>query len=48
MTIDTDYLSEFLVGLFWVENTGPDDLVFLCCGTPPGPGPDEAIVWTET
>lgn len=20
---------------FWVENTGPDDLVFLCCGTPP-------------
>ncbi len=30
---------------FWVENTGPGDLVFLCCGTPPWPGPDEAIVW---
>ena len=30
---------------FWVENTGLDELVFLCCGTPPWPGPDEAIVW---
>ena len=30
---------------FWVVNTGPDDLVFLCCGTPPWPGNDEAIVW---
>ena len=30
---------------FWVENIGPDDLVFLCCGTPPWPGNDEAIVW---
>lgn len=30
---------------FWVENTGLDDLVFLCCGTPPWPGQDEAIVW---
>jgi mannose-6-phosphate isomerase-like protein (cupin superfamily) len=33
---------------FWVENTGQDDLIFLCCGTPPWPGPDEAIVWEET
>jgi len=32
---------------FWVENTGPDDLVFLCCGTPPWPGHDEAIIWEE-
>jgi len=30
---------------FWVENTGPGDLVFLCCGTPPWPGADEAVVW---
>lgn len=30
---------------FWVENTGADDLVFLCCGTPPWPGPDEAQMW---
>lgn len=30
---------------FWVENTGQADLVFLCCGTPPWPGEDEAIVW---
>jgi len=33
---------------FWVENTGPDDLVFLCCGTPPWPGHDEAIVWENS
>ena len=32
---------------FWVENTGPNDLVFLCCGTPPWPGPDEVVVWGE-
>ena len=32
---------------FWVENTGPDDLIFLCCGTPPWPGPDEAVAWGE-
>jgi len=32
---------------FWVENTGLDDLVFLCCGTPPWPGPNEAVVWGE-
>ena len=30
---------------FWVENTGPSDLVFLCCGTPPWPGPQEAQIW---
>ena len=30
---------------FWVENTGAGDPVFLCCGTPPWPGPDEAVVW---
>jgi mannose-6-phosphate isomerase-like protein (cupin superfamily) len=32
---------------FWVENTGSDNLVFLCCGTPPWPGNDEAILWEE-
>ena len=30
---------------FYVENTGDEDLVFLCADTPPWPGPDEAIVW---
>ena len=30
---------------FWVENTGADDLVFLCCDAPPWPGPDEAEIW---
>ncbi len=30
---------------FWVENTGPGDLVFLCCDTPPWPGEGEAQVW---
>ncbi len=29
---------------FWVENIGPSDLIFLCCGTPPWPGPDEAQI----
>ena len=31
---------------FWVENTGPDELVFLCADAPPWPGHDEAIIWT--
>ena len=30
---------------FWIENTGPSNLVFLCCDTPPWPGPDEAQIW---
>ena len=30
---------------FWVENTGADDLIFLCCGAPPWPGNDEAQPW---
>jgi mannose-6-phosphate isomerase-like protein (cupin superfamily) len=30
---------------FWVENTGSTDLVFLCCGSPPWPGADEAQPW---
>lgn len=30
---------------FWVENTGPSDLVFLCCDTPPWPGEGEARIW---
>lgn len=33
---------------FYVENTGEDDLTFLCVGTPPWPGPDEVIVWEES
>jgi len=32
---------------FWVENTGSDDLTFLCCGTPPWPGDQEAVIWDE-
>ena len=32
---------------FYVENTGQDDLIFLCADTPPWPGSDEAIVWNE-
>jgi len=32
---------------FWVENTGADDLVFLCCDTPPWPGEGEAQIWNE-
>ena len=31
---------------FYVENTGDEDLIFLCADTPPWPGPDEAIVWS--
>ena len=30
---------------FWVENTGPTALIFLCCGSPPWPGPEEAQPW---
>ena len=30
---------------FWVENAGPADLIFLCCGSPPWPGNDEARPW---
>jgi mannose-6-phosphate isomerase-like protein (cupin superfamily) len=30
---------------FWVDNPGPDDLVFLCCGSPPWPGSQEAQPW---
>ena len=30
---------------FWVENTGQTDLVFLCCGSPPWPGSQEAQLW---
>ncbi len=30
---------------FWVENTGPTDLRFLCCDAPAWPGHDEAVVW---
>ncbi len=33
---------------FWVENIGADDFVFLCCGTPPWPGLDEAVVWNDS
>lgn len=33
---------------FWVENTGPTDLVFLCCDTPPWPGAGEARIWQES
>lgn len=32
---------------FYVENTGEGDLIFLCVGTPPWPGPDEAIRWED-
>ena len=32
---------------FWVENMRPDDLVFLCCGTPPWPGSVETVIWGE-
>ncbi|MBV9851461.1 MAG: cupin domain-containing protein [Armatimonadetes bacterium] len=31
---------------FWVENTGDNDLIFLCCDAPAWPGHDEAIVWS--
>ncbi len=30
---------------FWVESTGPTALIFLCCGSPPWPGDDEAWPW---
>ena len=30
---------------FFVENTGDGDLIFLCCGSPPWPGDDEAQLW---
>lgn len=30
---------------FWVENVGSNDLVFLCCGSPPWPGDQEAQPW---
>ena len=32
---------------FFVENTGQEDLIFLCMDTPPWPGPDEAIIWEK-
>lgn len=33
---------------FWIENTGPGDLRFLCCDAPAWPGHDEAVVWATT
>lgn len=33
---------------FWVANTGNSDLVFLCCGSPPWPGDQEAQPWPPT
>src|SRR5262245_11972325 len=30
---------------FWVENCSFDDLIFLCCGSPPWPGDQEAQRW---
>lgn len=30
---------------FWVENTGSSALIFLCCGSPPWPGAEEAQPW---
>src|SRR5579859_7123322 len=30
---------------FWVENTGATDLIFLCGGSPPWPGDQEAQPW---
>lgn len=30
---------------FWLENMGSDNFIFLCCGSPPWPGPDEAQPW---
>lgn len=30
---------------FWVENTGEEPLIWLCAGSPPWPGPDEARPW---
>jgi mannose-6-phosphate isomerase-like protein (cupin superfamily) len=33
---------------FWVENTGMSDLIFLCCGSPPWPGDQEAQPWLDS
>jgi mannose-6-phosphate isomerase-like protein (cupin superfamily) len=30
---------------FWVQNTGEVDLIWLCCGSPPVPGAEEAQLW---
>ena len=30
---------------FWAENTGPTELIWLCCGSPPWPGDQEAQPW---
>lgn len=30
---------------FWMENTGTTDLIWLCCGSPPWPGAQEAQPW---
>lgn len=30
---------------FWVRNTGDQPLIFLCIGSPPWPGNDEAQPW---
>ncbi|HWE62359.1 MAG TPA: cupin domain-containing protein [Chloroflexota bacterium] len=30
---------------FWVRNTGTGPLTFLCCGSPPWPGDQEAQPW---
>ncbi|HST89245.1 MAG TPA: cupin domain-containing protein [Ktedonobacterales bacterium] len=30
---------------FWMENTGATDLIWLCCGSPPWPGAQEAQPW---
>ncbi len=30
---------------FWAENTGQTDLIWLCCGSPPWPGDQEAQPW---
>ncbi len=32
---------------FWVENTGTEDLIFLCHDAPAWPGHDEAIIWNS-
>ena len=32
---------------FFVENTGDGDLIFLCCGSPPWPGDQEACPWPQ-
>jgi mannose-6-phosphate isomerase-like protein (cupin superfamily) len=30
---------------FWVQNTDDTDLIWLCCGSPPWPGAEEAQPW---